>query len=458
MPHSPERNMPLRVLVGALGLLACVSATAQSNTAEALERQTDEAFRQVFQQPQDLTGWSKYAQLLVQAGNYEGGVAALERLLLDPQAPPEVRVDVGVLYYRMGSYAMAESMLRDAVADARLQGSNRSLAESLLADTLKRNKRNQFSGALTLGVRHQTNPTYQTDDAQVLSAGALVAVANADKPSADQDLAVGVRLNHFYDLESQNSAAIVSSFGAYVVDYSSSSGDPVAGVSKPYDLQMLDLNTGLQFKPLPTQAPGLTLRPYILLANLVTQGRQYLTNQGYGLDLNWQPQEKTLYQFTLDDQRREFANRADIANADQQNGHLYGFVARVSQDLGAGQLIIGEYAMRRNRAERNIHDSDSNEIRVTYSTSYASPLSKGEYWTTAFWIGALERSYSVPNPGVSPTETRKDNEWRIGVNNTVSLAPLWSLVLAAEHSRNQANLPNYRYQNTMLSGTVIRSF
>ena len=68
----------------------------------ALDRQVDEAFRQVLKTPASLDAGLKYARLLVAAGNYEGGVAALERLLLSPNPQPGIRVELAVLYYRLG--------------------------------------------------------------------------------------------------------------------------------------------------------------------------------------------------------------------------------------------------------------------------------------------------------------------------------------------------------------------
>lgn len=458
MPQSPAA-MTNRFGPGVvLGLFLCASAGAQTGTGAALDRQADDAFRQVLQQPQDLSRWSAYAQLLVRAGNYEGGIAALERLLLDPQASPDLRVEIAVLYYRLGSYAMAEGMLRDALADNRLQGEKRGLAQALLDDTVRRNQRNQLRGAVTLGLRHQTNPTFRTDSSTVLSGGVPGPLAADQRPDADNDISVGLRVNHLYDLDRQNSAAIVSSLGAYVVDYRSSSGSQLQpGVNKPYDLQLLDLNTGLQFKPLPADVPGLTLRPHLILSNVVAQGHQYLRNQGLGLDLAWRPDERTLYELTLDSQRRNFADRADVANADLQDGRMHSLRARVSREVGPGRVVIGEYTMRRVTAARDFYDFDSHEVRATYSMSYASPVSTG-YWTTAVWLGALNRKYGGPDATVTATETREDREWRVGVSQTVPLAPLWSLVLSAEHARNRASLANYRYKNTSLSAAVVRTF
>lgn len=457
MPLTP-RHLQCLSLGTVLGLVAASSAIAQGDGAATLERQTDDAFRQVLQQPQNLAQWSQYAKLLIEAGNYEGGIATLERLLLEPDAAPELRLDIAVLYYRLGSYSMAEAMLTQALADNRLQGDNRALAESLLADTRKRARPSQLQGAVTLGLRHQTNPTYRTDSAQVFAGGVLVPLAADQRPEDDSDINLGLRLNHRFDLERQNSATIVTNLGAYVVDFRSSSGSQlVAGENKPYDLLLLDLNTGVEFKPAPDTAGGLTLRPHVILANVVAKRHQYLNNAGLGLDLVWQPDERMLYEFTLDGVRRDFSERADVANADLQDGRMYSLRARVSRELAGGQRVVGEYAFRKGTSDRDFYDFESHEIRATYAITYASPVSKGTYWTTALWVGALDRSFDGPDPAVG-TEARKDREWRFGVNQTLPLAPMWSLVLSAEHARNRANLPNYRYKNTSVSATAVRSF
>ena len=62
----------------------------------------------------------------------------------------------------------------------------------------------------------------------------------------------GMSLQHVYDLDRQNSAAIASTFGAYLVDYRSASGRQLqASPTKPYDLVLVDVTTGLRFKPAP---------------------------------------------------------------------------------------------------------------------------------------------------------------------------------------------------------------
>lgn len=459
MPQSPKRKMCRLGWGGAAALALCTSAIAQTAAQAPMDRQSQEAFRQLLDQPEDLALWSKYAQLLVQAGNYEGGIAAMERLLLDAGTAPGVRLEVAALYFRLGSYAMAETMVRTALADSRLQGEQRTLAVALLADVVKRNQRSQLSGHFVFGLRHQTNPTYRSDRQEVFSAGVLGPLADNQRPDADNDINLGFHLQHRYDLDLQNSATIASTFGAALVDYRSYSGSRLeAGLNRPQDLQVIDFTTGIQFKPFPGSVSGLTLRPHILLSNLVAQRHQLLRSKGLGLDLSWRPNERTLLEMTLDGQDRDFSNRVDVANADLLGGRLYGLRARLSREVVPGQVLTGEFGVRRNRTERDFYDYDSQEVRITYAFAYASPVKQGGWWTTSVWLGALRRSYDAPDAVVSALQARKDRELRFGVTHTVPITPVWSLMFTADHSRNSANLPNYRYKNTSVSGAVVRTF
>lgn len=446
-----------RRLSAVLALFACAHAAAQTGATEALERQSDEAFRQVLQQPQNLPLWSAYSQLLIRQGNYEGGIAALERLLLEPDASPSLRLDIGVLYYRLASYAQAEAMLRRAVEDSRLPDDHRALANALLADIAKRSQISQLSGALTFGLRHQSNPMYRTDSAQVIAGGVLV--PNTQTPESNTDVNIGVRLRHLYDLEKQNSAAIVSTFGAALTKYSSSAGSQVvANPTKPYDLLVLDLSTGLQFKPLPAELSSLTIRPHIVWSNVLAQGRQYFDSYGLGLDVNWLVSEHTFVDVTVDSQRRSFANRIDIPAAGLLGGHMDSLRARWTHEVAAGQVVSADYVMRRNRTGRDFYDSDSHEVQLTYALSYASPISGGGTWTTSVYGSTLRRTFGGAEPAVSATIKRQDSESRLGITHRIPLTPDWSLSFALEEARNNANIANFNYKNTTLSSTVIRSF
>ena len=440
-----------------LAALSCANAHAQSDAALSLERQSDAAFERVLQQPQNLSLWSTYADLLIQQGNYEGGIAALERLLLEPDAKPDLRVDVAVLYFRLASYAQAGEMLQTALNDARLVGEKRALADALLIDVNKRLKTSQLSGAAIFGLKRQNNAMFRTDAAQITVAGAPV--ANTVRPEGNTDASLGLQLRHFYDLEAQNSAGILTNFSAFLINYSNSQGSTiVAAPTKPYDLMVFDLSTGVQFKPMPSAIADITIRPHVILTNVLAQGKAYISNQGLGLDASWQVNERTLVSATLDTQQRTFASRIDVPTADLLGGRANNLRVNLAQDLGGGHTLSTSYAMRNNGAGQVFSKSQSHELRMTYGLSYASPLANGANWITSVNASVLRRTYGGPDPAVSATQTRHDSETRFGITHVIPITPVWAMIFGLEYARNQANFANFNYKNTSLSGTVIRSF
>src|SRR5258708_9651 len=94
-------------------IVVTVEATATvANAASSTEM--DEAFGKVLATPQDLQVNYDYARLLVRAGNYEGAAAALERSLLIDGTQYQLLLELGVLYFRLGSYELSRDYLERA--------------------------------------------------------------------------------------------------------------------------------------------------------------------------------------------------------------------------------------------------------------------------------------------------------------------------------------------------------
>lgn len=464
MAHLPNqlRFPPGHWAKGAL--LLCVSSLAMAQEAPgipALDRQVDEAFRQVLKTPANQETGLQYARLLIATGNYEGGVAALERLLLNADPQPAIRVELAVLYYRLGSYQMSESLLRQALDDARLASEQRTVAQTLLRDVSARNQPSQLTGMVMIGVRRQSNPSARSDAAQVYAASSLTPQTEGFKPKSDTDVQLTARLDHRYDLGWQNEAALVSSLVGQITDYQSSTGRQLrANQEDPYDLAWGELTTGVRFKPAAIALPGLRMRPYLILAELAAQGHRYLNNRGLGLDSEYQIDEKTLASANYEYRRTHYASRVDVPAAEQLGGPDHNLRLQLSREIAPGHLISTELGLRHHQTGRAYYDYNGQELRVTYSTSYASPLSgvAGGYWSHALWAGAAQRKYGAADPDISAGLTRKDNDWRVGASLSVPITGSWSVLMQLEHVSTHSNLPNYQAKNTSLMGAVAYRF
>ena len=427
----------------------------------ALDRQVDEAFRQVLKAPVNQEYGLQYARLLITAGNYEGGVAALERLLLNADPQPAIRVELAVLYYRLGSYQMSENLLRQALDDARLASEQRTMAQTLLRDVSARNQPSKLTGMVMLGVRQQSNPSARSDAAQVFAAGSLTPLEERFKPKSDTDVQLTTRLDHRYDLGWQNEATLVSSLVGQITDYQSSSGQQLRVEQEdPYDLAWGELTTGVRFKPAAISLPGMRVRPYLIFAQLAAQGHRYLNNLGLGLDAEYQIDEKTLISANYEYRHTNYASRLDVPAAEQLGGPDNNLRLQLNREIAPGHLISAELGLRHHKTGRAFYDYSGEELRVTYSTSYPSPLpgvARG-YWSSSLWAGTGHREYGSADPDINADVLRKDNDWRLGASLSVPFSNSWSALVQLEHISTHSNLPNYQFKNTSLMGAVTYRF
>jgi Flp pilus assembly protein TadD len=80
----------------------------------ALRAAYDAAFKATMDKPGDPAVLLKFAEVAVELGDLEGAISVLERLLLIDGDQPEVKLELGVLYYRLGSTEVARSYLEAA--------------------------------------------------------------------------------------------------------------------------------------------------------------------------------------------------------------------------------------------------------------------------------------------------------------------------------------------------------
>jgi tetratricopeptide (TPR) repeat protein len=93
-----------------------VGAPSLKGPSPELRAAYDEAFKLSMQNPSDPPTLAKFAELAIQVGDIEGAISALERLLLIDSDQADVKLELGVLYYRLGSIEAARMYLESARA------------------------------------------------------------------------------------------------------------------------------------------------------------------------------------------------------------------------------------------------------------------------------------------------------------------------------------------------------
>ena len=445
---TPSFTQPLAHITLCVSVIA---APAFAQYAQPTPQEVEQAFQEVIGKAGSVEAHSKHASLLVRSGNFEGGIAALEGLLIAPDAPASIRVELGVLYFRLGSYAMSETYLRAAIADPRLDPQQKTQAESLLREVVQRNQKSQLSGSLMLGVRTQNNPTAASDSGLVYSHGSLVARGMDAGPKSATAVNVWGTLNHVLDLEQQNEASLASYLVLYSNNYNASNSG--AGSSRPPDLALLAGSTGIRFKPLRLATPALSLRPHVVFGNASSNGNAYFTTGGWGIDGDYRASEKLLWGGVYENSRLSFSSRSDIANSAVLGGSRQSLRINATSEMAVNQFLF---------AELGYVDFDGNapytafkgpQARIAYTLTYPAPTSStGLPWTTTLSVNAQQRDYRGADPSVDSRTPRKDTEWRWIWVHVMPVTAALSVQFQLDYTNTPSNIPNYNYTNT--AGTL----
>jgi tetratricopeptide (TPR) repeat protein len=140
-----------------LGQMTPAHAQTQQPASADLERQYDAAFQEMLKHPDNLDVLFKFATLASQTGDLEGAISALERMLLIDRNLPRVRLELGVLYYRLGSYELARTYLELALKAPNLPPEVRQRAEKFMTEIQNKARPSHFSGEAFFGWRYQSN-------------------------------------------------------------------------------------------------------------------------------------------------------------------------------------------------------------------------------------------------------------------------------------------------------------
>lgn len=126
LPSKFPKSLAMPAPPGAQQRQAAPSATPEQRALY------DSAFQATLDQPSDPENLVRFAGLAVEMGDIEGAISALERLLLIDGNQPEVKLELGVLYYRLGAKDAAIMYLEAARASAETTKETRERAEAFL--------------------------------------------------------------------------------------------------------------------------------------------------------------------------------------------------------------------------------------------------------------------------------------------------------------------------------------
>ena len=205
-------------LVSILILLVPYSAQSQGvnpNTPDQIRRAYDKAFETMFQDPGNLEKTFSFAGLAIKAGDFEGAISSLERMLiLDPNLP-RVRYELGVLYFKLGSYDVAATYFEELLEDKNTPKALVEEAAPIIEEIESRLTNHSFSDSTFSGIKYQTNASSGPRSTKVTLFGAPSFLPDEFTNKGDFDVFVSGSINYSCDFQSEPKKLLEAGLNIY---------------------------------------------------------------------------------------------------------------------------------------------------------------------------------------------------------------------------------------------------
>lgn len=393
------------------------------------------------------------AQKAISEGRYEQAVGILSGLLLGDPENASLKLLIGDLYSRMGSFAQAQAYVEDALDSGALNPEQTQNAETILAlmgggDSGK----NAFSlsGRVSTGLRYRTNATGGTTSAIVIINDQVIASNDNAQKESDTDWFLSGSARAVYILDPSRDLALdTRGFTLVRKQFAETENDLIVGEIAP----------GLAMPLVSGENYSINGRAFGILGFAELDGDLAQTVYGAGGELRQQVGKRWQFNQTL--ALREIDYRA-ITGRETLN-ELDGSEVRFSigaRHLLTSSLIAGASYRIGDRDTITIdEDREQHRLAGNLTYSYKTPFDLSANASRV--RGAVSYTatrYENPDVTLSAATEREDREWRVDVSNNLAIQDNMTFDLAASHSERASSLANFDTDNTSLTVGLSLNF
>ncbi|MFC0195121.1 tetratricopeptide repeat protein, partial [Aureimonas pseudogalii] len=270
-------------------------------------------FAQMLADPSDLDAAFRYAALSAEAGDLEGAIATLERMLIFAPGLPRLQLELGVLYFRLGAYDTARTYLEGALSSPETPDEVRERVRPFLAAVEDRSSLQSLSGAVLLGGRYQSNANAAPESRTVNLNGIDFLLGDAAIRSADVNGFASGTLRYVHALPGQGDRFEVNlqSYGALYAE------------RRELDTILGEVTAGPVFDLRRWRFEGTYLGVYAILGGVMLDADPYLVSGGVGTSLAKTFDPATQGLLRAEYRREEFRDSALRPTASSRTGDRY---------------------------------------------------------------------------------------------------------------------------------------
>jgi tetratricopeptide (TPR) repeat protein len=426
--------------------IALLASFVWSGAAVAQNQSLEGLYQRVLADPSNVSLTIQYAQLARQMGDYEAAISAYERLLLFNQDLPQLKYELGALYFELESYAAAKTYFEAVLATPNLSPALRNYAQTYLTEVNIRLSPTRTRVYLHGGLRYQTNATAGAGSDIIRLNGAQTKNTDARaRPDWNGFGLATVDFAHDYGTGAEDTfEATLGSYYARQFEI------------ERVNLGAADLQAGPRFTIFPESIVGASAKVYGIVNGFTLADDAYSRSLGGGVSARWKYSPRLVMETAVEYRDRRYFNSHEYPDSADQTGDFF------SASAGAGGLLYGStrwfvrVGYEWNDAVKDFWDSQRPYGDIGFSTPVAVPWGY-KPWLFSVYGGGSWQDFSKPDPSIDASVTREDWEWHVGLNVDAEFAANFGMRLNVSFQKNESNLPNYTYQNFAVSfGPTMR--
>jgi hypothetical protein len=403
--------------------------------------------------PDDLDVMFAFARVASQLGRYEPAISTLERMLVYNADLPRVRLELGVLYFRLGANEVAQAYFERVAERNDLPPAVRTRVDSYLAEIREREKRHLFSGSLFVGARYDSNANAGPEDAtvQFVIGGDRVVSGTLIEGQADADSSLVTTgfLRHAYDLDNRFDETWESTALGHVTRYADMS---------ELDVDFFELTTGPRLAFAPAELTNARIRPF-LAGQVIRVDRDVLARgAGGGVEFSMPLDARLFFQSSYEILYQDYRDTRALPSASERTGVEQRVQGQLTLALDETFRLVGRLGANHRAADAGWERYREGFGELGALARYSAPSAITAWpWTAFVSVRATRTTYGEPDPTVAPGTRREDNEYRFAARNTFRVNETWAVELRLTHTINNSNITNYEFDNTSVTlGGVIR--
>ncbi|WP_299812155.1 tetratricopeptide repeat protein [Tardiphaga sp.] len=435
--------MLFAVILGAVSARAQQPSTTPISAATVVQQDYEALFQQMYKNPSNLDVTFKFAEQAVARADYEAAIGALERMLFFNPNLPRVKLELGVLYFKLGSFELARGYLQDAIKGNDVPDDVRAQVRAYLAEIDRRLARYEFSGFFHAGLRYQTNANVGPESLLIRALGQDAILDNRFGKQADWNFFQTVGANYAYKIGTRGDALEATFFGIGTQQFK----------LDQFNLGLVELIVG----PRIAIGQNASFKVYGIGDQVWLGGANYFNALGGGVSARTTIGDNVFVEAYVENRHRQFSDSLNYPTSSEQTGDLLS--TSVLGDLRFGPLHwITRIGYDQNSAvfSYNSYKRYSVDMTIPYEFSL-SVLGVPRQFAFALTAGYSWANYMDPNPIIDPFMARNDREQRYGAIFDAQVVDNLGIRTQVQYSKIDSTLPNYRMDNLSVSfGPSVR--